>query len=253
MMNSHETGEGNPRGGLTKPLLGWSPYLTLPNRVGIFGASGSGKTHFLIHEILQQPGSPLDVIIWIAPGFSLQQSEIKSLSDKGFLKARDGREIAFKSIAADGPWLEETKRVLLASKAQGYHSCVVLDDLLATKRSSKTAGLIVELYTAGRHLGVDLLVEMAQRVYSGSDSRTCRLNCNHLIFGTLGGPSEVKRIIEERELDPTRRAVLMRVYKLVTAEPYRFMWLDFSPHGPSDKDLAVRVGWDEIVDPLPSV
>lgn len=231
----------------------WAPFIKLPNRLAIYGASGSGKTSYLLGQILRRDDNPLSAIIWLAPSFSLEQPEIAEMAKAGALvtRGRDGgagRHIAFKTIAANADgWEEKTEDTLRKAKAAGLKVCVVLDDLLALR--GKPRAFLVNLYTAGRHLSVDLLVEMSQRIFGGADSRTCRLNCQHQIVGRLGGPSEFTALTRQLYPDKKKRDAVVKAYETVTASnPHGFLWLDTSAKAAGDEDLEIRTGYDECVE-----
>ena len=227
----------------------WEPFIKLAGRIAIYGASGSGKTHFLLSQILRRDDNPLSAIIWLAPSFSLEQKEIAEMAKAGALVTHGGKHhIAFKTVAADADgWEEKTEATLRKAKAAGLKVCVVLDDLLALR--GKQRAFLVNLYTAGRHMSVDLLVEMSQRIFGGADSRTCRLNCSHQIVGRLGGPSEFTALARQLFPDKKKRDAVVKAYETVTASnPHAFLWLDTSAKAAGDEDLEIRTGYDECVE-----
>ena len=217
--------------------MSWFPFLETPTRMNIFAASGSGKTHFLLHEILGHESPPFDVILWLAPGASLQQAEIADMIEK-----KNFNGVPFYSIIAN-KFVEKTMKLLEELKKENLKICFVIDDLISKKTDE--SAFITNLYTAGRHLGVVLLIEMAQRIFI---NRTNRLNTNHIIVGRLGGATEFNALITQIYSDKKLRADVLEAYnEIMRTQKYGFIWLDLSFLSEENRALAFRVGWDKVI------
>ncbi len=99
--------------------------------------------------------------------------------------------------------------------------CVVLDDFLGIKKSSK----INFLSTRARHYNIGLLL-FASQLFRGLDT-TIRQNAT---FAVIGGPNpnekELLKIAEEFGDRYGGQKKFLDVYKQATDEPYSFMYLD---------------------------
>ena len=94
-----------------------------PCRAIICGASGSGKTRFILEEVILDDKSPFDKIIFVAPKFSLEQEKIQKTKDI----------LGDKLVLIEG--LDETKigEELEESFYEGNQTLIVFDDLMNKK------------------------------------------------------------------------------------------------------------------------
>jgi len=99
--------------------------------------------------------------------------------------------------------------------------CIVLDDFLGIKKSSK----INFLATRARHYNIGLLL-FASQLFRGLDT-TIRQNAT---FSIIGGPNpnekELLKIAEEFGDRYGGQKKFMELYKQATNEPYSFLYLD---------------------------
>lgn len=100
--------------------------------------------------------------------------------------------------------------------------CIVLDDFLGIKKSSK----INFLATRARHYNIGLLL-FASQLFRGLDT-TIRQNAT---FAIIGGPNpnekELLKIAEEFGDIYGGQKNFLEIYKQATSEPYSFLYLDF--------------------------
>lgn len=203
--------------------------LSHPTRVGVYGQSGSGKTHFVLNQILRDPRVTYDRIIWCCEEYSAKQPEIAKLGEKGYIKTRKddkhkSRKIPFLLIPASEGWQGRLEHAISeGEEAAGegeppLKQLVVLDDLM--EKSAGVEGKIFSrLYTGGRHRGLSVM-ELLQRCFPNAASRTHRVNCEMHVCFAMGARDEARRLFQQ--CAPADWRKLASAYQKITEE---------SPHG----------------------
>lgn len=154
-----------------------------PFRAISVGKSGSGKTYWLLKNILLDKHQPFDKILWCAPKFSLEQSKLQEVKKK-----MKGKLILIEGLD------KEKLGDLIENKPKQEQWLIVLDDLI-TKTDDP---FISDLFTAGRHKNIST-IEILQRVYAGKSGRTHRLNSDYFILHSFPDVSEVRMLLKQLE------------------------------------------------------
>ena len=168
--------------------------LQHPFRAISAGKSGSGKTTWILKNILLAKNQPFDKIIWCAPKFSLEQAKLQEVKKK--LKS--------KLVLVEG-LDKELLQDLIDKKPKREQWLIVLDDLL-TKTDDP---FISDLFTAGRHKNIST-IEILQRIYAGKSGRTHRLNSDYFLLCDFPDKSEIRSLF--RQIDPKHVEKLMECY-----------------------------------------
>ena len=158
--------------------------LQHPFRAISAGKSNSGKSYWLLKNLLLDPMMPFDKVIWCAPAFSLEQAKLQDVK----------KVLGSKLVFVEG--LDEEKlKEMVDVKPKKEQWLIVFDDLM----SKTDNGFINDLFTSGRHKNIST-IEVLQRVYAGKSGRTHRLNCDYFMLHSFGDGSEVRSLL--RQLDP---------------------------------------------------
>lgn len=220
--------------------------LRHPTRIGCYGASGSGKT-VLTLELLKDPRMKFDRVIWVCPEYSTKQSQIAKLGEKGFIGKGKGKK-PFLLIPATEGWQQRFEEAVkegedAGEKGKPLRQCVVLDDLIGHTAGSE-GKIFSELFTGGRHRGLTT-IELLQRVFPNSASRTHRINCEHHICFRLGAKDEAKTLF--RQAAPEDYKKLAAAYeKVVSENPHGFVWIDQTYHK-KHPELRYRAGLEDVI------
>jgi Ribonuclease G/E len=125
----------------------------LGSKIDICGASGSGKTYWLVNY-LTKVDTRFDEIIWITNELSAEQELIKELKKK--FGTRFVLMVGLKNNE------QELKDMFKDNKDDKIKTAVVLDDLMM-EQGKFTA----ELFLAGRHLNLTIF-QIVQSLFTGS-------------------------------------------------------------------------------------
>lgn len=125
----------------------------LGSKIDICGASGSGKTYWLVNY-LSKVDNRFDEIIWITNELSAEQDLIKEL------KKKFGSRFVLMVGLKDNE--QELKDMFRDNKDDKIKTAVVLDDLMM-EQGKFTA----ELFLAGRHLNLTIF-QIVQSLFTGS-------------------------------------------------------------------------------------
>jgi hypothetical protein len=125
----------------------------LGSKIDICGASGSGKTYWLVNY-LTKVDNRFDEIIWITNELSAEQDLIKELKKK--FGSRFVLMVGLKENE------QELKDMFRDNKDDKIKTAVVLDDLMM-EQGKFTA----ELFLAGRHLNLTIF-QIVQSLFTGS-------------------------------------------------------------------------------------
>ena len=191
---------------LEPPSKEADPYaFPTPCRVGLCGASGSFKTHFVTRYLCTYGLKQFDQLVWLCPsraGLGVQGK--LSLVEKTY-----GIYATF--IHCDGGIpTEELQAVLDHGRKQGFSTAVVADDLMQLGRKEKKA--LESIFLHGRHSGVSIF-ELVQNVYDGSKSN--RLSSTAFCLGDFAEKSQVARFAKEICATKAKAAELTRRYSRI--------------------------------------
>ena len=204
-----------------------------PFRCSISGSSGSGKTMFLLNK-LQNSKNIFNKIIWCAPSYSLAQPKLENFA-YNFGKNN--------VIFIEGLNTEKIDEYLNNFCQGQLQTCLVLDDLMYSQNT-----YINNLFTSGRHKNCSI-IELTQRIFNSTKSRTNRLNTNYFCIGPFGDMQEFTTLA--RQINPIKYKQILEAYKHITSEKYHFLIIDLNTHilTVKNKDyLKFRdTNWDECI------
>jgi hypothetical protein len=173
-----------------------------PSRIMIFGASGSGKTHWLVRYLCTLGLDVYDQIIFCMPPGSMDQGKLL------LLKEYWGSWITY----VDG--IDEAKIEELILKGMNHYpkwqTLLILDDLMVA--SAKSA-YIQNMYLSARHRNVSVC-ELRQDIFSGQ--RLGRLQCQYFVIFKQGMGDGAARLFGQMTSNPEHRKLLYRAYKRIT-------------------------------------
>lgn len=182
-----------------------------PFRAIVSGASGTGKTYWLLNQ-LQRKDSPFDRIIWAAPGYSLEQSKLEN-----FYRNMKGN-VDF----VEGLDTEKIDELLNEYNEEGLQTVIVLDDLMYQEN-----GYINNLFTSGRHKNASI-IELTQRLFNSNKSRTNRLNTNYFVIFSYPDKSEFASLA--RQISPNNYKQIIKAYEDITKNKHRALIIDLNTH-----------------------
>jgi len=161
----------------------------LGSKIDICGASGSGKTWWLVNY-LTKVDDRFDSIIWITNELSAEQDLIKELQKKL------GNKFILKVGLNENE--EELKEMFKDNKDDKIRTAVVLDDL--QMQQGKFTG---ELFLAGRHLGLTIF-QIVQSIFTGN--KQARNMTNNVQYFVLFQFPDVLSVAEKaRRLTTNKR------------------------------------------------
>jgi hypothetical protein len=168
--------------------------LQHPFRALSCGRSGSGKSYWVLKNIVLSPNSPFDKVVWLAPEFSLQQSKLQEAK-----KVMKDKLVLIPDLDVDK--LKE----IIDNKPKNQQMLIVLDDLI----NKVDSPIINDLFTSGRHNNIST-IEILQQVYAGKNRRQ-RLNSNYFILHDFPDKSEIQRLLQQ--LEPKNYKKIMDAYE----------------------------------------
>lgn len=184
-----------------------------PFRAIVGGSSGCGKTFWLLRQ-LQNKDSPFDKIIWCAPKYSLQQQKLKNFQHNM------GDD---KVIFIDGLNETEIEKHLDEYHQQHLQTAIILDDLMYEQND-----YINNLFTSGRHKNAST-IELCQRLFNSSKSRTNRLNTNYFILFPFGADKSEFHTLA-RQINPLEYKRIIEKYNESTNKRYGCLIIDSNTH-----------------------
>lgn len=210
-----------------------------PSRATLVGATESGKTFFLIN-MLDQPKvvkkgtaelpkgvktrkmwANYDVVVWLAPRFSLDQPVIKAL------KRKMGDQLRMFPVSVgeglDEKQLNELNDLLDDNSKSNLQTAVVNDDLVAATTDKTTLQFLKELSISGRHRNASLIT-LTQRAFTAG-SRTQRLQQDYWVLFRVGS-SEVTQLL--RQIFPIAWKRVFSEYQRATSttKPGPYLMID---------------------------
>lgn len=211
-----------------------------PTRIGVYGASGTGKTQWTL-KLLGDPRYKVDRIVWVCPAYSAKQSELQELARKGRIgRKKDGK--TFLLIPAEPGWEKLLEEAIAAAEDEKGRpvgrQTIVLDDLIG-KTGGSEGRVFSELFTGGRHRNLSI-IELLQRIFPNGEARTHRLNCPiHVVFA-LGARDEAARLF--RQAAPKDSRALSAAYEdIVAKDPHGWVMVD-QRHHKKWPELCYRTG-----------
>jgi hypothetical protein len=178
----------------------------LPTRIGIYGSSGTGKTHWLVRYLCEKKYGlgQFDQIIWVTPPGSFAQGKLKLMQQtwKEFYKPVEGLDEA------------KIEELIAEGESQKWVTLVVFDDLMLDTGKSK---YVQRLFISGRHRGVSVC-ELRQQIFSGP--RTSRLQMEYYVLFRNGAQrDEAKRLFAQITSNARDRDLMMAAYRGITERP----------------------------------
>ena len=171
-----------------------------PWRGSIVGASGTGKTRWLIRYLLE---FDYDAIIWVTNKVSAEQGDLK------ILKQKYGKFLTVISVVKNIDADEITSK-LKAGKAKKWKQIVVFDDLIHIAHKP----FIMTAFTGFRHYGCSV-VEILQQIFPDK-TRSHRLNSDVFVIFKFSMSGEVKRLAVQLYEDKDKVEEVVDMYKQVT-------------------------------------
>lgn len=189
-----------------------------PCRVLVSGSSQSGKTSLISQILLNYKKSFQPVpqrIIYCAKFKDSVPDEIKNIVEII-------NEIPTEDFFSN---LDKNSRTLF-----------ILDDLMKESIESDT---VLNLFLAGRHVGLGIIF-LSQNIFSkGKYSRDISLNCNYIILmRNVRDSTQIEYL--SRQIFPNEKHFLTDIFKKYLKQPYPYLCLDLT----QDADEFTRVRCD---------
>jgi hypothetical protein len=193
-------GEKKPRN--KNPLL-----FQHPCRGVICGSSGTGKTRFILEDIVLHKDSPFDKVIFVAPKFSLEQEKLQIAKDM----------MGERMILIEGLNEAQIQEELENSFYEGNQTLIIFDDLM-----NKKSRYMTDLFTSGRHRNASI-VELTQRIFTDG-RRTNRCNTDYYVIFNFGDKLEFRNLA--LQLEPKHFKEIMELYDDATEDPHGCLIID---------------------------
>lgn len=199
-------------------------HISVPFRIGIIGASGSGKSNTVLNIIAQFSETFNRIIIFtknkVEPLY--QYLELK-IPQKDELEIFEG--------------LDELNKMKLDTEFKGQ-TLIIFDDMVLEKDQSQ----IEQLFIRGRKLGDGVSLAYLSQSYFGIP-RKIRLQLNYLILRKVPSMRDIVSILRECSLS-VNKDQLIKLYNLaVTKSITNFLLIDFNV----DPEQQFRKNFDEIL------
>jgi len=197
----------------------------LGSKIDICGASGSGKTWWLVNY-LTKVDDRFDCIIWITNELSAEQDLIKEL------KKRLGNRFILKVGLTENQ--DELKEIFKENKDDKIKTAVVLDDL-----QMEQGKFTSELFLAGRHLNLTIF-QIVQSLFTGN--KQARNMSNNVQYWVLFKFPDVLSVAEKARRMTTNkkdRDLVLEAYKDATSKQGGSLIIDTitNQSGLEDADL----------------
>lgn len=183
----------------------------LPLRCILFGNSGSGKSHMLSEIISRRDeliDGKIDKIIYCAKYDTSMPLQLRNDPILQFHENLPSEEIIRN---------ESGKNVL-----------IVLEDLL---ESAFASTIVSELFTAGRHRGLNVILSSQSLFPNYRNARSISLNANYIIiFRNLRDLSQTNTLA--RQVCPSNSKQFYQMYLNNVNKPFSYLLLDFTPETP---------------------
>ena len=215
----------------TFPQAGY-PYMDTHRSGLVIGASGTGKTHWLI-SLLLGPLRGKHTRIWVASPSC--RRGIDPLWDQ-FRDYVESTDWGHEDVMFD-TWDEETEEKLRElvrthgkinaelkrmGKRRLHSACLVVDDFADEPRFHSNTSLLSMIFLRGRHMGVQAIT-MSQRYRA--QSTVARSQACWLVLFRLRNRKELEAIIEELSaVYPPK--TLEKLYQAATDERHSFLYVN---------------------------
>jgi ABC-type dipeptide/oligopeptide/nickel transport system ATPase component len=198
--------------------------ITIPFRMAIIGASGSGKSNIVMNLISQFNNTFNHIIIFtknkIEPLYQFLEQKIPHKDD---LEIFEG--------------LEELNKMKLDTEFKGQN-LIIFDDMVLEKDQSQ----IEQLFIRGRKLGDGVSLAYLSQSYFGIP-RKIRLQVNYLILRKVPSSKDIVSIIRECSMGIDKDQLMQLYNYAVTKSITNFLLIDFNV----DPELMFRKNFDEIL------
>lgn len=206
-------------------MLNEKLLFKLGSKIDICGASGSGKTWWLVNY-LTRDDDRFDSIIWITNELSAEQDLIKEL------KKRLGNRFILKVGLSENQ--DELLETFKDNKDDKIKTAVVLDDL-----QMEQGKFTAELFLAGRHLNLTIF-QIVQSLFTGN--KQARNMSNNVQYWVLFKFPDVLSIAEKARRMTTNkkdRDAVIEAYKDATSKQGGCLIIDTitNQSGLDDADL----------------
>jgi len=126
---------------------------------------------------------------------------------------------------------------------------IVLDDCLNSEVMSRPKAGLTNLCIRHRHicdgLGVSVFLLVQSYAAVGGTPRVIRENCTHLLLFKINQEAQIKKIIEESDLEVSNEE-FMKMLDTAHSEDYGFLMIDFASKCPTKK---YRIGFNQYIVP----
>eukprot|EP00052_Salpingoeca_macrocollata_P030217 m.315323 g.315323 ORF g.315323 m.315323 type:complete len:264 (-) comp23067_c0_seq14:621-1412(-) len=221
--------------------------IRCPFRALVVGASGSGKTHSFLRDVVlakTKDGKtthrmPNKLVIWCAPEASLRQPKLQAAAEVLDKRAqKEGLARGFVAVPCDDGVVDSEKieQILNAGFEAEIPMLLVFDDLVSV--NPKARRYIASCFMNCRHRNTSV-AELRQRIFSsdGSAVRDARLSCNLFMLGAFSTEGEVEELAKQL-VPKEERELFLKRYRHCIAEPHGFLLADLQ--SPKDSPLRYR-------------
>jgi hypothetical protein len=196
-----------------------------PCRICLCGSSGTGKTKFLLDQLILSKDSPWNMVIFCAPKFSLEQAKVQ----EAYKKLGPKRMTLVEGIDEG-----KISEILDSQHSQGKQTLIVFDDLM-----NKKSKFITDLFISGRHRNASI-AELSQRIFTDG-KRTNRLNTDYYVIFNFSDKLEMKNLASQ--LYPKDYKEVMQLYEDATQDMHGCLIVDTkwkAIKSPDNKKLRFR-------------
>ena len=204
-----------------KTLCSEDIFLSTPMRLFCCGPSGCGKTTFLknfIKHYYEITDKKLRNIVYCYASYQKIYDEIKQSNEN----------VIF--VEGFPCYIEDS---YLSDPDE--HDLLIIDDLIDKVADQP---LFRDIFLRNsHHKNYSVIVVTQNPFYKSKFLRTCSLQCTgFVIFKCSRDQSMISNLA--RQILPNNQSFLMDVYQQITEEPFKYMFVDFSPH--CIKELRIR-------------
>jgi RNA-binding protein YhbY len=169
------------------------------SKIDICGASGSGKTYWLVNYLLKVDDR-FDCIIWITNQLSAEQELIKELQKKL------GNRFILKVGLTNNQ--EELTEIFKENKEDKVSTAVILDDLMMEQGKWTS-----ELFLAGRHLNLTIF-QIVQSIFTGNkQARNMTNNVQYFVLFQFPDALSVAEKARRLTTNKKDRDLVVEAYK----------------------------------------
>ena len=186
--------------------------LEIPFRLGIIGASGSGKTQIVVHILEKMKNTFGNIQIYTRNKDEPIYNYLEKKIPASHLQIYEG--------LSKLPTLAKDKENNVKGFDKDLQHLVVFDDLVLEKDQSR----ISEMFIRGRKIAKGISIIYLSQSYFGVP-KIIRVNLNYLILKKLSSLRDLNLIMSEYNLGLSRDK-MMEVYKYCTNEKTNFLLCD---------------------------